>query len=116
MQGEVDSFATITPAYLRLYGNVGEKISGKVLILPSEKYPFNILDVKAHNGQNITYHLEKNLQSNPPEYTLIIENLMEQAGRFYDTIQLKTDHKIKPFLTIKVYGNILNKADDKTKP
>jgi hypothetical protein len=33
MQGEVDSFATITPPYLRLNGNVGEKISGKVVIL-----------------------------------------------------------------------------------
>jgi hypothetical protein len=51
VQGDVDLFATITPAYLRLFGNVGEKISGKVVILPSEKYPFKILAVKARTDK-----------------------------------------------------------------
>jgi hypothetical protein len=118
MQGEVDAFATITPAYLRLNGNVGEKISGKVAILISEKYPFNILEVKARDGQNIIFNLEKNLKGNEPGYTLSVENLMEQEGRYYDTIHLKTDNKIKPFITVKVYGNIFEKPDarKKTKP
>jgi hypothetical protein len=113
MQGDVDSFATITPAYLRLYGNVGEKISGKVVILLSEKYPFNILGVKAQNGQNIKLNLVKDLKGNKTGYTLTVENLMEQQGRYYDTIQFKTDSKIKPFLTVKVYGNIFEKPDER---
>ncbi len=115
MQGEVDSFATVTPAYLRLYGIAGEKISGKVAILPSEKYPFNILEVKAQNGQYIKFNLERDLKGNKPGYTLAVENLMEQEGRYYDTIQLKTDNKIKPFITVKVYGNIFEKPDDRKK-
>lgn len=115
MQGEVDSFAIITPAYLKLYGNVGEKISDKVMILPSEKYPFKILGAKAQNGQNIQFELEKDLKSNKPAYTLTVENLMEQQGRYYDTIHLKTDSNIKPFLTVKIYGNIFEKPDERKK-
>jgi hypothetical protein len=116
MQGEVDSFATIKPAYLRLYGNVGEKISGKVVILSSEKYPFNILQVKALNGENIKFNLEKNLKGNGAGYTLTVENLMEHQGRYYDTVQFKTDSTIKPFLTVKIYGNIFEKPDENKKP
>lgn len=115
MQGEVDSFTTITPPYLRLNGNVGEKISGKVVILVSEKYPFKILGVKAQVGENITFNLEENLSGNKPGYTLTVENLMEQQGRYYDTIQFKTDSKIKPVLTVKVYGNIFEKPDERKK-
>lgn len=115
MQGEVDAFATITPAYLRLYGNAGEKISGKVVILLSEKYPFNILEAKAQDGQNIKFNIEKNLKGNEPGYILTVENLMEQEGRYYDTIHLKTDNNIKPFITVKVYGNIFEKPDDRKK-
>lgn len=118
MQGDVDLFATITPAYLRLFGNVGEKISGKVVILLSEKYPFEILEANALNGQNIKFNLEKNQKEDKPGYMLTVENLMEKQGRYYDTIQLTTDSKLKPFLTVKVYGNIFEKQDErkKTKP
>jgi hypothetical protein len=118
VQGDVDLFATITPANLRLFGNVGEKISGKVVILLSEKYPFEILAAKALNGQNIKFNLEKNQKEDKPGYMLTVENLMEKQGRYYDTIQLTTDSKLKPFLTVKVYGNIFEKPDErkKTKP
>jgi hypothetical protein len=118
VQGDVDLFATITPAYLRLFGNVGEKISGKVVILLSEKYPFEILEANALNGQNIKFNLEKNQKEDKPGYMLTVENLMEKQGRYYDTIQLTTDSKLKPFLTVKVYGNIFEKQDErkKTKP
>lgn len=115
MQGDVDSFATITPAYLRLYGNVGENISGKVVILLSEKYPFKILEVKAQDGHNIQFNLEEDLKGNKPGYTLTVENLMEQQGRYHDTIQFKTDSTIKPLLTLKVYGNIFEKPDERKK-
>jgi hypothetical protein len=118
MQGDVDLFATITPAYLRLLGNVGEKISAEAVILLSENYPFKILSAKALNGQNINFNLEKNQKKDKPGYTITVENLMDHQGRYYDTIQLKTDSKFKPFLTVKVYGNIVEKPDErkKTKP
>jgi hypothetical protein len=113
IQGDVDSFATITPPYLRLVGNAEEKISSKVIIVPSEKYPFEILEVKALNGENIEFYLEKNQKGDKPGYTLTVENLLKQQGRYYDTVQLKTDSKIKPFLTVKVYGNIFEKPDER---
>jgi hypothetical protein len=115
MQGDVDSFATISPPYLRLSGKAGEKISSKVEILLSEKYPFKILEVKALSGENIKFYLEKNIEDDKPGYTLTVENSLEQKGRYYDTMQLKTDSKVKPFLTVKVYGNIFEKPDERNK-
>jgi hypothetical protein len=111
IEGDVDSFATITPPYLRLSGNAGEKITSKVIILPSEKYPFKILEVKALNGINIDFYLEKNQKGDKHGYTLTVENLLKQQGRYFDTVQLKTDSKVKSLLTVKIYGNIFEKPD-----
>lgn len=112
VQGDVESFATISPAQLRLYGTIGEKIYGNVVILPSEKYPFKILDVKAENGQYINYSLEEDPKGNSKGYILTVENLLEQKGRYLDTLQIKTDSKIRPVFTVKIYGNILEKTDE----
>jgi hypothetical protein len=34
---------------------------------------------------------------------------MEQQGRYYDSINIKTDSTIQPVLTVKVYGNIYDR-------
>lgn len=115
MQGDVENFASITPTHLRLHGTIGEKIFGKVEILPSEKYPFKIIGVKAQDGKHINYHLEKDPRNNHSGYTLIVENLLEQKGRYSDTILFKTDSKIRPAFTVKVFGNILEKPYENKK-
>jgi hypothetical protein len=37
-------------------------------------------------------------------YELEVENLRQTTGRYYDTIVLKTDSKVRPELKVKVYG------------
>jgi hypothetical protein len=39
-------------------------------------------------------------------YILAVENQKKEAGRYRDTIHLKTDSKLKPEIKVNVYGNI----------
>ncbi len=47
------------------------------------------------------------------EYVLIVENLKNDKGRYFDTIKLTTDSKIRPEIKIYVYGYI---SDRPTNP
>jgi hypothetical protein len=40
------------------------------------------------------------------EYVLTVENLKNDTGRYFDTIKLTTDSKIRPEIKIYVYGYI----------
>jgi len=35
-----------------------------------------------------------------------VENLKQETGRYYDTIFLMTDSRVKPKISIQVYGKI----------
>ncbi len=118
MQGDVEAFAIVKPTYLRLTGKAGDKVSGKVLIEPAENYPFKIVDAKAIKGDNISVKLEDNAQEGKG-YLLTVENKLAQQGHYYDAVHLKTDSKIKPEISVRVYGNITerpNKTGDSQTP
>jgi hypothetical protein len=102
--GPVENFATIRPQHVSLRGYAGDSVKGKVTITPEKKYPFKILDARAQNGKNINIQLDEINKSNGKAYELEVENLSQKTGRYYDTIVLKTDSKIRPELTIRVYG------------
>ncbi len=101
----MESFVTIRPKQASLNGYIGEPVETSVTIISNEKYPFNIVDVHAKNGQYIKYHLEESNNSGNKTYELKIENQKAEAGRYDDTIVLKTDSKVKPQLDIRVYGS-----------
>ena len=108
ISGKVERFATIQPTSVNLSGPVGQPIAREVKIIPQEKYPFSVSEVKALDGKNILLKLEE--VNKPPEkgYVLHIENTKKDKGRYRDTIVLKTTSKIKPELEIRVYGNIFD--------
>ena len=108
ISGKVERFATIQPTSVNLSGPVGQPIAREVKIIPQEKYPFSVSEVKALDGKNILLKLEE--VTKPPEkgYVLHIENTKKDKGRYRDTIVLKTTSKIKPELEIRVYGNIFD--------
>jgi hypothetical protein len=109
IEGDIEKFATINPRYLRLYGEAGKQVFGKVSIVPSEKYPFNIVEVKAINGNHISTKVEKLEEQKGQGYILLVENTLKESGHYNDTIQLRTDNNIRPFLYVKVYGNIFER-------
>jgi len=106
VSGPVEKFATIRPKHISLRGYAGDPIKGQVSIISEKKYPFKILDARAQDGKNIKFQLDEVKKSNGPAYELKVENLREKTGRYYDTIILKTDSKVRPELKVRVYGNL----------
>jgi hypothetical protein len=111
--GHVDSFVELKPKYVRLTGYSGAKISVPVTIIPSEKYPFKITEVTARGGTStfVKYTLTERKANEGKGYTLLIENMKKEKGRYMDLLTLKTDSQIQPKINIRVYGNILEAQD-----
>jgi len=106
ISGQVETFVTIRPRQANLRGIVGDPIKGTVTIIPEKKYPFKIINSRAENGKNIKYQLEETTVSDTTAYRLNIENLKTDTGRYYDAIILETDSKIRPQLSVRVYGHL----------
>ena len=107
--GEVKKFATIRPQRITLYGPVGEQLQASVKIIPEKKYSFRILEALAIKGNNISCNLEEIKESGEYTYLLTVKNLKKDAGRYSDTIALKTTSKILPKINISVYGSIIKR-------
>jgi hypothetical protein len=106
ISGQVETFVTIRPKHANMRGIVGDPIKGTVTIIPDKKYPFKIIDSRAKDGKNIKYQLKETTVSDTTAYQLNIENLKTDAGRYYDAIILETDSKIRPQLSVRVYGHL----------
>jgi hypothetical protein len=106
LSGQVEKFVTIRPQQANMRGIVGDPIKSTVTIIPEKSYPFKIINMRAKDGKNIKYQLEETTASDATVYRLNIENLKTDAGRYYDTIILETDSKIRPQLNVRVYGHL----------
>ena len=106
MTGRVEKFADITPRFLRMVAMAGQPISSSVTITPEKKYAFKIIKAFAQKGTHINVTLSPRPEGTPG-YIVSVENLKKTIGRYYDTVVLKTDSKLKPVIKIKVYGNII---------
>ena len=104
ISGQVEKFVTIRPQHANMRGFVGDPIKATVTIISEKKYPFKILNLRAKDGKYIKYQLEETKESGTTAYKLIVENLKTDAGRYYDSIILETDSKIRPQLNVRVYG------------
>lgn len=114
MTGQVENFVTISPNYIRLQGFEGDPIKQSVRIIPEEKYPFKILDVKARNGENIGFQLQEIKESKSIQYALTVENLKRGQGRYVDAIILETDSPIRPQLDVRVFGYVRARPEKQT--
>jgi hypothetical protein len=112
ISGQVENFAAIHPQHISLRGQAGDSITGTVSIIPDKKYPFKILEAKAQSGKNISVQLNEIKNANGAAYQLKIENISQDSGRYYDTVVLKTDSKIKPELDVKVYGYLRERKSE----
>jgi len=106
ISGQVEKFATIRPKHVNLRGYAGDNIKASVSLIPEKKYPFKILKARAKDGNNIKFELEEVAQSDNGAYELKVENLKKDTGRYFDTIILETDSKVRPVLNVRVYGNL----------
>ena len=107
IMGNVENFVTVVPKRVMLRGPAGQMIKATAKIIPEEKYPFKIKSVSVVNKKNIGVKLEKAQDSKMTSYLITVENLKKTKGRYFDTIKLKTDSKIRPEIKIYVIGNII---------
>lgn len=112
VEGNVDKFVDIKPARIRMTGQAGQDIFKEVTIVPLEKYPFKIVDAKPEKDGNIRVEVKEEKDKNL--YLLTVFNLKQKKTRYYDTIIVKTDSKIRPELTISVYCNVAEKPRAKS--
>lgn len=102
----------LKPSYVRLTGYATDTISKLVTIVPADKYPFKILDVSSRNETFFKYKLTERKPSEGGGYTLLIENLKKEQGRYMDILALSTDSNFQNKINIRVYGNILAPKKD----
>ena len=107
--GTVEKFASIEPNQVRFTGPEGKELKVQINITPEAKYPFKITGNRVKDGKYIRYKLEERKKPEPVGYTLSVESLKTDVGRFRDNIYLTTDSKVRPEIDIPVYGNIYSK-------
>ncbi|MCP4681348.1 MAG: DUF1573 domain-containing protein [Desulfobacterales bacterium] len=105
-----EKIATIKPRRVKLFGTVGKPIKTSVTIIPEKNHSFKILEIKAGNGENISWNLEEIKKMEKSEYKLTVENKKKEIGRYSDNIILKTDNNIQPEIKIRVSGNIFDSS------
>jgi len=106
ISGRVDIFAIISPRHAKLSGPVGKPLKSVVTVIPERKYPFKVVGAKAEKGTFIKFELKEITRANQPAYQLTIENTKDTAGRYFDTIRLTTDNKVKQEIGVWVFGDI----------
>jgi len=111
VKGAVKDFVSISPKRVRMTGAAGDEISSNVTIIPHKEYPFKILEAKPLQEGNIKVEMEEVNKEGKTSYQLTVLNLKNERTRYFDTIVVKTDSKIRPELKISVYGNILEKPE-----
>jgi len=107
MEGTVDKFVDIKPLTARLKGPVGKSIKTDVIITPSKKYPFEIIEIRSRNGDEIQFALTSAKNKDGSfKYVLSIENVKKSPGRYIDVIYLKTDSTVQQYLKVFVSGDV----------
>ena len=102
--GTVETFAEIQPRNAVLQGKAYDPISAAVRIVPKAEYPFRVVTTTAKVGENIRYRLDAENEAGP--FTLHVENVRRNAGRYIDLIVLRTDNSVHPEIKVHVIGLI----------
>ncbi len=113
--GKVDNFASIRPSKVKLNGRSGDRIVGRVTIVPKEKYDFNVTGMRTRREGDINVKMDTIEKASHKEYVLTIENQRTGRARYVNAVVLKTDSDIKPTITIPVSGNIADDPADENK-
>ena len=102
----VEMFAEITPSLVRFMGPVGTVMKQQVRVVPSGKISFKITGSSARDGKNIRFEVKEITESEQTGYLVEVENIKQDVGSYHDLIYLDTDNKIRPQLSIRVFGSI----------
>ena len=104
LKGNVNQVVTILPKIVKLEGPSGQNMKQKVIIQPSENYPFEITGISALKGENVSFTLGKS----PDEkaYELTVNFKADKKRMYFDNILLNTDSPYKPQIRIAVFARV----------
>ena len=105
--GMVEVFAQIQPKILSFTGKTGESATGVAIIVPRPDHPFEVKNIRARNGQDIRFNIDKTTRAGQAVYQLTVTGSRQTPGRISDVIYLETDSKIRPTLQVPVFGTII---------
>ena len=108
ISGLVKKLYTLSKRSISLKGTAGDDIIDIIMIVPEGEYQFKILDAKMESGRYVGLTWNTYQTQNKTAYRIQVRNLKEEAGRYVDTIQLRTDSDIQPQIRVRVNGNIRN--------
>ena len=114
IQGFVEKVVDIIPRTLVFQGNSGEVMEKTITIIPTEKYPLNILELNFKTGQYLTCELKKTQINGKQGFKIIVRIKKDAKGNFYDKLLIKTDSRIKPFITVWVKVRLNVEPNNKT--
>ncbi|SLM29284.1 Conserved hypothetical protein [Desulfamplus magnetovallimortis] len=106
VEGVVKAIVRISPRVLRLMGKKSEKTEASVSVVPEPGYPLKVLSMKLQEGKHIVAEIKSNNTQNDG-CEIVVRNIMNRPGRYFDMIVLKTDSTIQPEIKISVFGNIM---------
>jgi len=104
--GSVEVFADIQPERIILRGNGNQTIRQELVVTPRANYPFKVTGIKAKTGNNIRFDMHEQATPDGKAYVVSVENTKTTPGKYYDTLLIETDSKLKPTVPIHVYGTI----------
>jgi hypothetical protein len=104
--GNVELFADISPERVILRGGGEQTIRQEVVVTPRAGNPFKVTGVTAKNGINIRVSMQAQVTPEGKSYVISVENTKTTPGKYYDTLLVSTDSKLKPTVPIHVYGTI----------
>ncbi len=116
MAGSVEPFADIRPERIILRGDRDQTIRQELVVTPRAGHPFKITGVKAKNGINIRFEMHEQATAEGQSYVIAVENTKTSSGKYYDTLLLSTDSKLKPTIPIHVYGIIAAEPQKEAPP
>ena len=107
--GFVERFADIQPrGMIRLIGYLGNDIKRTITITPDKKYPFEITNISAKTGQDFAFELQEK-HPDSGAYVVTLTNKKADKGRYYDTLFVDTNSKVKPTIPIRIFGDVREK-------
>ena len=103
--GRVEKWVNIHPKVVHLSGTVGKPIRATVRIVPLETCPFEILETSSKQGVFLRSELKEVQTAGPKGYSLAVEDVRNQPGRYRDVVTLIPSDNLPP-IRISVFADI----------
>jgi len=108
ISGQVKRLADVSPQTVRIEGSVGTPLRQTVTITPL--HPFRVTEVSATPGKRIKAQWTEAERGGKRVYEVIVTNICDLPGRYYEGIVVRTDSSVTPKFTIAVHGNLWQAA------